>query len=278
VQAQSERNIIGLYGQYQKALFESTFLTLGLRYDDFSDIGSQVSPRLGLVQALNAHHSLKLLYGEAFRAPSESELNLLNNPVLLGNPDLKPETVQTWDIIWVGQWSQTGISLGYFENHFDDSIVQTDMGNGTAQFQNIDQDPIQGTELELSHELNKHWLLRASFTYITVKPDLSFREADQLGSVTANYQYNKLNASLIAAYTGERESSTSASINNRINLDDYWLLFAKLQYDFTANLEVFIQAKNLLDENYLTPTASSTLSEGIPNRGRELLAGMSWKF
>ncbi len=50
VQSGSNRDIIGLYGQYQRRLFEKTHLTLGLRYDDFSSIGSELSPRLGLVQ------------------------------------------------------------------------------------------------------------------------------------------------------------------------------------------------------------------------------------
>ena len=57
VQAKSRRDIIGLYGQYQHHLLENTHLTLGLRHDDFSNIGSQLSPRLGLVQVLNSQHS-----------------------------------------------------------------------------------------------------------------------------------------------------------------------------------------------------------------------------
>jgi len=275
VQAESERKIIGVYTQYQQQFFNSTHLTLGLRYDDFSDIDSQVSPRLGLVHEVNSHHSVKLLYGEAFRAPSESELNLLNNPVILGNPNLKPETVKSWDLIWIGQWISTGFSIGYFESHFKDSIVQTDIGNNTLQYTNTDQSPTKGLEFEISQELNKHWLLRASFTHIREKPDLSFREASNKGSLMINYQQTRWNANLVSSYIDKREMSTN---NNIVTLDDYWLLFGKLQYNITAQFETFIQAKNLLDEDYLTPTIGSNLSEGVPNRGRELLMGIIWKF
>jgi len=275
VQASSDRNIFGFYSQYQHQLFESSYLTLGLRYDDFADIGSQVSPRLGLVQELNPNHSIKFLYGEAFRAPSESELNLLNNPVALGNPDLKPETVKSWDFIWVAQWPQTGLSLGYFTNHFENSIVQSDTGTGTLQYANIDQDPAKGFELEVSHEIDLHWMLRASFTKINEKPDLAFREAEHLGALTINYQQTKWNANLIANYLDERQMAIGS---NRITLDDYWLLFAKLQYKFSTDLTAFVQVKNLLDEDYLTPTASTSLTEGVPNRGRELLMGIGWRF
>ncbi len=278
VQAESSRDIVGLYGQYQRQLFETTHLTLGLRYDDFSGIGSQFSPRLGLVHELNDHHSVKLLYGAAFRAPAESELNLLNNPVLLGNPDLKAETVQSWDLIWVGQWPHTGISIGYFENHFDDSIVQTSTGSGTQQSENVDQDPTKGFEFELSHELNEHWLLRGTYTYISEKPDLSFRETDQLASLMVNYQQGNWNANLTATYHNERDMPAVDSNNNRIALDDYWQLFGKLSYNFTSDWQAFVQVKNLLDEDYLTPPVTAALSEGVPNRGREILAGIKWRF
>jgi len=276
VQAKSSRDIVGVYSQYQRQYFETTNLILGLRYDDFSGIGSELSPRLGLVQELNDHHSLKLLYGQAFRAPAESELNLLNNPVLLGNPDLKPETVQSWDLIWVGQWPQTSISLGYFENHFKNSIVQASTGSG-LQYENVDQDPIKGVEFELAHELNEHWLLRATYTYFGAKPDLSFREADKLASLMINYQQVNWNANLIATYRGKSKSPIGGN-SSRLTLDDYWQLFGKLSYNISSDWQSYVQVKNLLDEDYLTPATSTNLSEGVPNRGREILAGIIWKY
>ena len=278
VQAVSSRDIIGLYSQYLHKLFETTHLTLGLRYDDFEDIDSQLSPRLGLVHELNKQQSLKLLYGEAFRAPSESELNLLNNPFILGNPELKPETVKSIDVIWMGQWSDTNVSLGYFESRFTDSIVLIDAGGGAFKYQNVSQDPTKGYEFELTHEFNEQWLLRASYTYISDKPDLSFREADSLSSLMINYQQAKWNANLVASHVDERKMATANSTTNLITLDDYWQLFGKLRYSFTDDFTGFIQGKNLLDKNYLTPPVNTALNEGIPNRGREFLLGLSWQF
>ena len=275
VQTESARRIVGVYTQYQQQLLESTRLTLGLRYDQFSGIDAQISPRIGLVQEINQHHSVKLLYGEAFRAPSESELNLVNNPFLLGNPDLEPETVKSLDLIWVGQWVHTGVSLGYFENRFDNSIVATDIGSGTFQYMNKNQDPSKGYELEISHELNQHWLIRGNATFLNQLPELSFREAQHFASVTINYQQVNWNANLIAQHVDARKMEYG---NQIIELDQYTLLTGKLQYNINENLMAFIQAKNLLDENYLTPSIGSNINEGIPNRGRELLTGVSWKF
>ena len=125
IQDRSSRNITGQYFQLQHELLSRTQLTFGLRHDDFNNLGSQVTPRFGMVYTLADNHQVKFLYGEAYRVPSESEMFLANNPVLLGNPDLKAESVQTVDVIWIGHWFTRSITLGYFENHFTDAIIQT---------------------------------------------------------------------------------------------------------------------------------------------------------
>jgi len=229
------------------------------------------------VHVLNDHHSLKLLYGEAFRAPSESELNLLNNPVLLGNPELDPETVQSSELIWVGQWFDTGMSLGYFESRFKDAIVQVGSG-GTRALENVDQDPSKGFELELSHQLNDHWLLRGSYTSIIEKPALSFSESDELASVMVNYQQGHWNANLFGTYHSNQQMPALDSDGKRIGLHGYWLLFGKLQYESAPDWEAFLQVKNLLDKDYSTPPSSTRLTEGVANRGREIQLGVNWRF
>jgi iron complex outermembrane receptor protein len=80
-------------------------LTAGVRHDRHSDVGGTTNPRLALVWDAAADWTLKLLYGEAFRAPSFSELYSTNNPIARGNPALKPETTRTFEA--VSNWSAT---------------------------------------------------------------------------------------------------------------------------------------------------------------------------
>jgi outer membrane receptor protein involved in Fe transport len=276
LQSKSNRNIVGLFGQYQRQLFKTTYLTLGLRYDNFSHIGSNLSSRFGVVQEIGDHHSLKMLFGEAFRAPAENELNLVNNPVLLGNPDLKPEEVQTWDLIWMGQWKHTAFSLGYFENHFKDAIVQALLSDGSVQYDNKDQSTIKGVEFELSHEFNEFWLLRGTYTYIFEKPDFTFREADMFASLIVNRQQGNWNANLAVTYFNQRKLLVAS--NTRDALDAYLLLSCKLIYQISPDWYVFLQIKNLLDEEYYTPPENSLIRNGVPNRGREFLIQVSYSF
>ncbi len=73
-------------------------LTTGVRYDHYSDFGGTTNPRLALVWQARYDLTAKLLYGRAFRAPSFAEEYNLNNPVALGNPKLKPETIDTVEL------------------------------------------------------------------------------------------------------------------------------------------------------------------------------------
>jgi len=93
-----------------------------------------------------------------------------------------------------------------------------------------------------------------------------------------NYQQTKWNANLIVSHVAKREMATGNSNTNLITLTDYWQLFGKLRYSFTDNFTAYIQAKNLLDKNYYTPPVNTALNEGVPNRGREILLGLSWQY
>jgi len=105
---------------------------------------------------------------------------------------------------------------------------------------------------------------------------LSFRETDQLASIMVNYQQENFNGNLIASYQGSREMPSDT--DNRQTLNSYWQLFAKFRYRFNPQWSGFIQVKNILDEDFRTPSINTGLSEGVVNRGREIMVGMQLEF
>jgi len=80
----------GCLGHYQQSAFNRR-----CALDDYSDFGSEVSPRAGLTWEFSKGYDLKLLYGHAFRAPSFYELYNLGF-AMPGN-DLDPETTDTYE-------------------------------------------------------------------------------------------------------------------------------------------------------------------------------------
>ena len=72
-------------------------LRTGIRYDYFSDFGSVLIPRAALIWETSPVLTSKLLYGEAFRAPSYQEL-YANAPTSESNRDLNAEESTTWEL------------------------------------------------------------------------------------------------------------------------------------------------------------------------------------
>ncbi|PYM66193.1 MAG: hypothetical protein DMD79_03320 [Candidatus Rokuibacteriota bacterium] len=85
-----------VYGQGEFFLLKNLVLNAGLRYDYYYTFGGTTSPRVALIYHPVAGSTLKLLYGEAFRAPNAYELyySAAGNQA---NPGLQPETIRRSD-------------------------------------------------------------------------------------------------------------------------------------------------------------------------------------
>lgn len=269
------RTTTGLYGQWIYDLTQATRMTLGGRYDYYENIGDHMSPRLGLVHQLNNIHSLKLLYGEAFRAPNFVEVALLNNPFLVGNPDLDHELVKTWNLAWIAAGKSTSLELAGFFSRYENPILADIQGSTRMYINGLDQES-RGASLDLNHQLNSRWLLRVSYTHLYDLPDSAFAEAEHLAAAVINYQYGRVNWNLSASYQGARQYLITA--NQKGDLDNYWLMNGQVSYSFSPETRLRLSLKNLLDESYSSPALGVGIVGGVPNRGREASVGMDWQF
>lgn len=105
---------VSMYAQLQSEWSKAFSTMVGLRMDRHSEYGQTVNPRLGAVWRLDRRHTVKLLYGEAFRAPSPEEMlssfgifdGSTENGLYRGtgfrvpNFDLDPEKVRTTSLTW----------------------------------------------------------------------------------------------------------------------------------------------------------------------------------
>jgi len=89
---------VGIYVSSNLTLVDRYLkLTGGIRYDDHSTYGSQITGRAGITSRLTKALGMKLLYGSAFKAPSP--YLLYATPVgpgdVIGNASLKPQKIHT---------------------------------------------------------------------------------------------------------------------------------------------------------------------------------------
>jgi iron complex outermembrane receptor protein len=125
-------------------------LTPGVRYDNYSDFGSTVNPRIALVWQTITDLTTKLLYGSAFRPPSFNELYVKNNPSNTGNPDLTPETIQTLELVFdYRPGTRLHASINLFAYEIKDLIELVQDPDQTAfTTQNHKDQEGQGFEIE----------------------------------------------------------------------------------------------------------------------------------
>ena len=163
------RDILELYAETNVPLWKSGVRSLNLeaalRHSDYSDFGESTNPKFGLRWRLAKGLMLRATYAEGFRAPSLNELfegsteeqAFINDPCTLaanvgvlpgcnqqadptrnqfltirgGNPDLKPETSESWGagVVW-SPLALTGLTLSI--DVFQ--IEQQDVVSASAQF------------------------------------------------------------------------------------------------------------------------------------------------
>ncbi len=259
------RTTQAVFSQYIRPLTDNLELTLGLRYDKVENIKSHFSPRLAMVWQRYEGHAFKLIYGEAFRAPSLSELGIRNNPVLLGNENLQHEIVKTTDLIWIWRWANNSLSTGVFHTLYESPIITGAIGN-TRTYINGDRDESAGIEIEWNYELRRNWFLRAGLTSLQTLPESALREADTLATLINNIQWSSWNLNVAAIYHGERKFFTRSG--NQESLSSYSYVNAKLTKSFD-HLNISLQLKNALDAEIVTPSQGFDLDQGVPFRGRE---------
>lgn len=256
-------------------------LTAGLRYDDFSDTGETLNPRLALVWATRHNLTSKLLYGSAFRAPSFSELYAANNPVTLGNATLDPETIDTLELAFDYKPTfnlQLGLSL--FAYRAQDLIEFVADPNGTFTARNARDQDGHGFELEMDWKASETVRLRGNYAWNHAEDR---KTARRIADAPAQQAYLRADWKFLpdwtlspqATWVGDR---VRAANDRRPEIDDYTLVDLTLRRGHLfKNLEVAASLRNLFDEEAREPS-SGIISDDYSLAGRSVWVELSFRM
>ncbi|MDI6890052.1 MAG: TonB-dependent receptor [Thermodesulfovibrionales bacterium] len=248
-------NTKGAYIQDKIALYESFFVTLGIRVDDHSRFGSETLYRIAPAYLFKKTGTkIKATYGTGFKAPS---LYQLYAPATawgpIGNENLKPERSKGWDVGMEQYLFQGRLTLGatYFRNDFED-LIDFDWAKG---YINIAEAKTEGAEIFASvRPIIKDLSVRLGYTYTDTEDKKTgqrlLRKPMNKGSLNLNYLFLKkgsVNVDII--YVGRRDD-LNPDTYERAKAGDYTLVNLAASYDISKNIQVFGRVENLLDRDY----------------------------
>ncbi|MDF1880380.1 TonB-dependent receptor [Sulfurimonas sp. MAG313] len=255
-------------------------LVSGLRYDYYDDFGSTVDPRFALIWQASNDLTFKSLYGRAFRAPTFTELYLRNNRFTLGNLELDPETIDTFEVIMnYRAVIHTKLNLFYYKARNLITYVNN-VGSTTRTAQNQAGINGYGGELELSYDLNEKINLSGNYSYVQALYQDTKQRVEDIAphQIFAQIQYKpsknwKLNTQYYyfskryRTHIDSRNPSDAASLVN----------LSLSKNDILEGLDLSIAARNLFNSDYKEPS-DGKIAEDYPMQGLNLFAELRYRF
>lgn len=263
------------YLQDEWSLAQDWTVTAGVRRDMYSDFGGTTNPRLAVVWEAAYDLTAKLLWGQAFRAPSFNEQYGIN-PVANGNPGLQPETIRTVEaaLSWEPR-KHTQVTLSVFRYHMGNIIRLTPNPAPTpgSTYQNTGSQDGNGGELEIASDITRDLRLSGYYAYQHSRDAASGTDA---GYTPHHHVYLRADWKMVPGwqlhtqvnYIGDRRRVLD---DNRDRVPDYATVDITLRterprqgWDFALSL------RNLFDAGVREPSPplSSALPDDLPLPGR----------
>ncbi len=278
-----ERNIVYAYVNDLISLHKNVDMVLGLRVDNYSDFGTQLSKRAALVYRANDEIIFKLLYGSAFRAPTFIEA-YQNGHINFraGDENIQPEEVDTYEFVTIYKPTLSQkVSLNFYYSQLSNVIDLEEYPNTDPGYRNFKDRDSKGVEFEYNFRSCLAHNLYLSASYIdaiyTIPPEEGEESIDQSMPdiskflASAMYIYSPFTA-LSFGSTWRYNSKTTQTELNWVHTDTTAKANAifdeTITYRFTASSTLRFSIKNLFNEDIREPSYYYKNANGIKREGR----------
>jgi len=230
--------------------------------------GSALSPKASLVYNPIEKTTLRASAGRSFRSPTVYELYRTwtsGTKVYQGNPDLDPETVDSWDA-GVEQRPWQGLKLGavYFENRMKDLVYRRTVNASLLIYENAGEAFGKGWEFEAEQVFGTAGRLFANLTLndaeITRNPASAASVGKRLQdlpekmySFGGDLKAGRFSFGALGRYVGKRwtsDANTDTVDGVYSSRDPYFTAEARAGWSPLEGLEISLAVQNLFDKVY----------------------------
>ncbi|SKB51620.1 Outer membrane cobalamin receptor protein [Daejeonella lutea] len=253
------RNNIGSYLQYihTSEFLRKTNFTFGARYDYNSYYGSNFSPRVAIVNQPTDELTVKLQYGTAYRAPTNTEI--YQAPL---NVKLKEEKIRTYELNLGYEISKRAMfQLNGFRNKLSDVITIGNLSSNLTVNKNPAELTIHGIEGQMDYVYSSKLSTFVNFTIQDGRGKNTL--TNQKGPVPgiANFKGNAglslnvqdlFNVSLTGNLIGKRRAPATSPYGS---VDGYFLthLNFRTRALFNERVTASLNIHNLFNTEWLDP-------------------------
>jgi vitamin B12 transporter len=264
-------DVASAYAAAQADFTEAFSLTISARHDAHEGFDDETTANIGAVYALAALNTrLRASFGTSFKAPTLSE-RFASSAFITPNPDLSPETGQTFEIGFDTAFALSGredaLSFGaaYYDGEIEDLIENVfDFTSFTGTNRNIGAAELSGWEAYAAFTPADTVTVSGSYTYTdALNADTGqrlLRRPEHAASLSATWRPIEIAAlTLTGRHVGERVDVTYDDdgffVSARGIADAYQTVDVSGVLDLGARAKLFLTARNLFDETYEQPAA-----------------------
>jgi outer membrane receptor for ferrienterochelin and colicins len=265
-----------VYVQHEIKIGRKVIVDGGLRYDGYERF-KRVSPRAALIVLPSPSQSVKYLYGSAFRAPNEYEMNTFYFGE--GVRALQPEAINTHELVWeryVNDRLRTGVSTYWYKA--DRLITETLDSSAFLGTSFVNQREVRAKGLELEAQVRFTGESRALVSYA-----LQSAVDQQTQGVLSNSPRHVFKArlsvpgptrrsfvSIEGRFLTSRTTLAGLRVSSAANVNVHVI------QPLSASWELFGGVRNVFDNQYADPVSGQHRQDAIPQNGRSARIGVRW--
>ncbi|MBF0102850.1 MAG: TonB-dependent receptor, partial [Desulfobacterales bacterium] len=261
------RTISSAYLQDQFRLIDYLTITGGIRADAYSDTDDRVTPRISGVYNVTDQHIFKAQYAQAFRPPTFLELYVMNNPVVQGNPDLKAQLIDTYELAYIFRETNWILRNTVFYSKMKKNIYTY------STFINRGKTESRGAETELKWDIGSRITVNSNLSYMITENLDTNREllysSTWLGNAMLTYRpFDRLSSSVHYYFSSKRHRDAD---DDRKELKGYHAVnfTVAMSNVVIRNVSLKTGVYNVFDTDIRYPSRPIPYDEDCPTPGRQ---------
>lgn len=275
-----------VFVQDEFALTDRLSIVGGFRGDRHDGFGWETSPRLYAVYRATDRLTLKGGYGEGFKSPSLTDMSA-DYEVLAaggrfwveGNPDLEPETSESFEVSAAYSGDRWALHVGAFRNEVT-NLIETHCytscgvrGQERRRYENRAKARIDGIEASMDVLLPAGFSANVNYTYLDTEDEATGEPLAERAHHTANASIgwtasNEATVRVRTEYRGDQDDGSGAVI------PDYTLVHLDAEWPVAPQVRLNAGVENIFDERLADRSDLYTFAEP----GRVVRASVTYTF